>query len=327
MQQPLTHHEILTLIAPFTRRGLRVDMAASRRAERELQFLPVEQAPVRAGGPRLRDQLTLTVSERGRHRLVRSVTPLDAAGEGPAATVSAAGADLEVLLRELLAFEPARLFPACEGARAQRSYRLEPSTTRDTDTQRRVARLVSATAEIQGVRLAFDAELGRSPVKVRLSAPAGRHLQVPADLFAVLGRHWRSLDDYADHWRSSVRVAKREPRRTRDIEARFERTVAHLVATLAQSPAQFHARHRGRRWLAAAQRGVPLLVVLLMVGVSLALANVELSEGNVLRMLVFHLPPILLLLFFLMFDELPPFAIPRIPRALQQDDWLARPAR
>ena len=40
-RHPLTHHEILGLIEPFTRRGLHVDLAASNRIERRLLFKPI----------------------------------------------------------------------------------------------------------------------------------------------------------------------------------------------------------------------------------------------------------------------------------------------
>jgi hypothetical protein len=320
---PLTHHDILRLVGPFTRRGRHLDMGASERGARRLVFKPIEHEPVRAGGPRLGERFVLHVSERGNYRMERVLTPV---GEGQAAlsaTVTAAGPDLEALLAQVEGFDTARLFPDCGGCAVQRSYRLMPPGLDDAEPGRPwETRLVEAAAVFDGVRLNFDADLYGMPVKVRLIAPPGRHLRVPRDLFAVLGRHWRTVEDYTDHWRSSIRVAKREPRRTRDVEAKFERTVRHLAETLAQSPAAFHARHRRERWVAAMQRGVPLLAVLLMIGAALSLANVPLSDGNVFRMLVFHLPPIMLLLFFLVFDELPPFELPRVPRALEQEDWL-----
>lgn len=323
MAAPLTHHDILRLVGPFTRRGRHMDTAASDRAARRLVFRPVEHAPVHAGGPRLSERFVLHVSERGNYRLERVLTPIgDAQVELPA-TVTAAGPDLEVLLAQVEGFDAARLFPDCGGCAVQRSYRLMPPGLDDAQAGGPwETRLVEASAVLGGVRLHFDADLYGMPVKVRLTAPPGRHLRVPRDLFAVLGRHWRTVEDYTDHWRTSIRVAKREPRRTRDVEARFERTVAHLADTLAQPPTAFHARHRRQRWVAALQRGVPLLAVLAMIGGALSLANVPLSDGNVFRMLVFHLPPIMLLLFFLVFDELPPFELPRVPRALEQEDWL-----
>jgi hypothetical protein len=322
--RPLTHHEILALVGPFTRRGHHVDMAASRRAERQLVFKPIEHDPVGAGAPRLREHLELAVSERGNFRLERVLRPTGTASSSAAARVTAAGPDVEILLTQVEGFDSARLFPDCGECQARRSYRLLPPQESGGEPGAPwTARLVEAHAEIHGVRLAVDADLQRMPVKVRLYAPPGRHLQLPRDMLAVLGRHWRAVDDYGDHWRTTIRVAKREPRRTRDVEAKFERTVAHLADTLARPPAGFHGRHRVRRWVSVVQRGLPLFAVLAMVGGTLLLANVPLSEGNVFRMLVFHLPPLLLLVFFLAFDELPPFEIPRIPRQLKQPGWLA----
>ena len=40
-QHPLTHHEILRLIEPFTRRGRHVDLSATDRIERRIVFKPV----------------------------------------------------------------------------------------------------------------------------------------------------------------------------------------------------------------------------------------------------------------------------------------------
>ena len=44
--RPQTHHEILRLIEPFSRRGRHVDLTASNRIERHLVFRPI----VHAGG-------------------------------------------------------------------------------------------------------------------------------------------------------------------------------------------------------------------------------------------------------------------------------------
>ena len=81
---PLTHHDILGLIEPFSRRERHVDLAASDRAERLLRFKPID----RDGGARETLQLDvfatqgfrLTRTPRLRQRPAR-----DAAG-GPATT-------------------------------------------------------------------------------------------------------------------------------------------------------------------------------------------------------------------------------------------------
>jgi len=54
VQHPLTHHEILTLMGPFTARGLHADMAASRREARVLAFTATDIPAARhTGGTRL----------------------------------------------------------------------------------------------------------------------------------------------------------------------------------------------------------------------------------------------------------------------------------
>jgi hypothetical protein len=319
-QRPLSHHEILRLMAPFTRRGRHLDMGATRRADRCLVFEPVEH-PATDDCPKLREALELHASERGGFRIVRTLTPLVDDYRPLPATVSAYGRDLDTLVEQILGFPRGRHFPRCADVALQRSYQLE-SEDDDGEGPRWQPRLVEASAEVAGVTLTFDASVRKSPVKVRLTAPAGQKLQVPKDLLAVLGRQWRSMRDYASYWRAGIVVPKREPRRTHDIEQKFERTVAHLDETLARPPAQFHPRHRMQRWRAAVQRSLPLLMGVGLIGMTLWLAQADLEEGNVFRMLVFHLPPLMLLLFFLVFDELPDFELPRVPRQLRQDGWL-----
>ena len=104
--RPLTHHEILALMGPFTRRGRHADLPASRRAERQLVFRPVDHPPPGEGLPRLREVLALEVSERGNFRLVRSLTanPGDRDASGPVAELSASGRDPEDLLEQIERF-------------------------------------------------------------------------------------------------------------------------------------------------------------------------------------------------------------------------------
>lgn len=322
--RPLTHHEILRLIAPFTRRGRHADLAASQRTERRLAFQAIEHSDPAPGRPRLREDLALEVSERGHYRLTRTLTPIGDAQTRLSATVSAAGADLEVLLDQVERFPHARQLPRFEGGSLQRSYRLEPHPTGEagngSDWR---ARLTEAAADLGGIRLELDAEVKAMPAKLRLSAPPGQRLRIPRDLLAVLGRHWRSLDDYASHWRGSLRVARREPRRTRDIESRLERTVTYLAETLARPPAEYHPRLRRQRWRVALRRSIPYLVVLLVIAATPLLGRLPLADDNLVWVLLFHAPPLMLFLFFFGFDELPSFELPRVPRPLKQPGWLA----
>ena len=67
--QPLTHHQIIGLVEPFSRRARHVDMAASNRQERRIVFKPIDHA----GPPLLRDTLELENPYDGYFCLVRIV--------------------------------------------------------------------------------------------------------------------------------------------------------------------------------------------------------------------------------------------------------------
>ena len=90
--QPLSHHEILALVEPFTRRGRRVDLAASDRLARRLAFAPVEHET-----PALHESLALEHPGPGELRLTRTLR--DANGV-PAALVCDAGDAAEALAAE-----------------------------------------------------------------------------------------------------------------------------------------------------------------------------------------------------------------------------------
>jgi hypothetical protein len=176
---------------------------------------------------------------------------------------------------------------------------------------------------VLGVTLEVDADRSAGmPIQVRLRVPAGRQLQVPEDLLAVLGWDWRPVEDYISHWRGTIRVAKHEPRRTADIEDKIERTLLHLDETLSRSPASFHRRFVRERWRAAFRRAIPLLVGIGMIAATPLVRLLPMGEGTLLRMLVFHAPPLMLVAFFL-FSELPRIEIPPLPRPLRQETWLA----
>ena len=97
--QPLTHHQILGLVAPFTRAGLQVDLAASQRLERRLAFRPVQHAAVDGVHPALTETLWLDAADDSRHKLSRVLTGPD----GLDATLDAEGADAGALLTRLAA--------------------------------------------------------------------------------------------------------------------------------------------------------------------------------------------------------------------------------
>ena len=67
--QPLTHHQILALVAPFSRAGWQVDLAASQRLERRLAFRPVQHPAADGAHPPLSETLWLHAPEGG-HRII-----------------------------------------------------------------------------------------------------------------------------------------------------------------------------------------------------------------------------------------------------------------
>jgi hypothetical protein len=318
-ERPLTHHEILALIGPFTRRGRHLDMSATQRAQRQLVFKPTEQPSPLVGLPVLREVLQLEVSERGSYRLVRTLTAADPTDPRLrlSATLTAAGPDPELLLTQIEGFSPARHFPAHGGVPVQRSYRLTGATGHWAPV------LTDARAEVEGVTLLLDGDRGGGlPAHLHLSAPPGHRLAVPEDLLAVIGRHWRPLEDYNRDWRGTIRVAKREPERTPDLEDKLARTVVHLAQTLSEPPGAFHTRHRRARWQVSLRRATPLLTALGLIAATPAVSLLPMGEGTLLRMLVFHAPPLMLAAFF-MFSELPRIEIPPLPRSLNEESWIA----
>jgi hypothetical protein len=319
--RPLTHHEILALMGPFTRRGLHADLVGSRRAERRLLFQPVDYAPTAEGLPLVREVLALEVPERGGYRLVRTLSTA-AHGKGLQATLTAEGPDPERLLAEIDRIPPGHQLRLVEGVPVERSYRLEPPGSSPSSEGPWGLVLTSARALVRGVTVEVDAERDRGvALQVRLSVPPNQDLTVPEDLIAVLGRGFRPLENYFTYWRGTLGVPRQEPARTAVTEARLDALLAHLEQTLAQPPAAFHDRFRGARWGVSFRRGLPLLTLLGMIAATPAVGSLPLDEGTVLRMLIFHAPP-LMLAALLLFSELPRIEFPPLPRALRQDGWV-----
>jgi hypothetical protein len=317
--RPLTHHEILTLIGPFSRRGRHADMAATRRAERRLVFAPVEHPSPLDSHPSLREILELEVPEQGEFHLVRTLTARDPADPRQAltATLTASGPDPGLLLAQIERFPLARHLPVHGGVPVQRSYRLARAAGGWAPI------LTEARAQVEGVALMVDGERGGGmPAHVHLSAPPGQRLAIPQDLLAVMGKPWRPLEDYTKDWRGTLRVPKHEPDRAPDLEEKIGRTVEHLAETLSLPPATFHPRYRRARWGVALRRATPLLVAVGLIAATPAVSLLPMGEGTILRMLIFHAPPLMLVGFFL-FNELPRIEVPPLPRPLRQTRWLA----
>lgn len=306
--QPLTHHEIMALAAPFARSGRQVDLAGSDRIARLLLFRP---RPL-AEDPALHERLRLEDGERARHRLVREI----ALPEGVAAQLRAEGEDPAELLALIDTVPPATQWRRGEGW----AIALGQRVTRADDGNARVV-IATLDAKVGGLRLkvTLPAVAGIT-AEVELDAPGLAEL--PDDLLAVLGGGWSSLWRLGERWRGHFRAPRREPARSEAALAQMHIAVEHLARTLAEPPARFHERLAAARWRVAARRCVPLLTALGLIGMSFVVTSMDFARDSVWRMLIFNAPPILLALGVSL-QELPRFEWPRWPRASQASSWHA----
>jgi hypothetical protein len=160
---PLTHHEIMSLMPPFTRGGWRVDLAASDRTARQIVLQPAagrartadtaDTAATLGAGPDelaaapsrtpsqtssqtsahanpaapwpgpVQERLELACPRPGRFRLTRVLTPAN----GPAARLQAQGTDAAALLAQVAAVPAARAFHAGPGWQMALDFEVDSS--------------------------------------------------------------------------------------------------------------------------------------------------------------------------------------------------------
>jgi hypothetical protein len=314
--QPLTHHQILGLVAPFTRAGLQVDLAASQRLQRRLAFRPLQHAAVDGGHPALTETWWLDAADDSRHKLSRVLTGPD----GLDATLDAEGTDAAALLNRLAAVPLQRQWHQGPGW----TMALSHTATGAPDAPAGGLQLNRAAVQLPGFRLRWTPP----PVHSRLAelrlAAAGDGVQLPEDLLAVLGHPWTRLTPLDGAWMAHLRQRGTGLAAFARAEQRLLRTAEHLARTLAAPPAQFHARHRLARWRVAGRRAVPALLSLGLVAGAAAVPQISLAPESVMRMLILNAPPLLLIGFFCL-REVPRIEIPPLPRALRQLAWQAHP--
>jgi hypothetical protein len=326
---PLTHHEVLTLVEPYTRRGRRVDLAASDRLTRRLVFKPLEHgAVVRADAGAssapadkgqdatlLTDTLVLDQTEAGRYRLTRTLRRQD----GLEAELLAEGPHAGQLLEGIESIAPHSQFAEDDGIAIAHSHRLPGSGKASPDQ----LVLTRGTARIDGLTLTLTMPtVAGEPAELSLGNGSFTPppLDLPEDLFAVLGWAWSRLTPKGEGWQAALRLPKSEPARSRQAEQRLLVSVRHLAAALAEPPARFHDRHVAARWRVAARRSVPALACMVLIGGSIALARLDLAQDSVVRMLLFNAPPLLLIAAFCL-RETPRIEIPPLPRASRAASW------
>jgi hypothetical protein len=330
---PLTHHEIVRLIEPLARRGLRPDLAGSDRAERRVRLQPIERAGTGVGP--FVEHLELQVLADDRLRLVRT---LELSGTGLKAALQADGPELAALADTVAAVAAEQQLFVVAGCPVALSHRVAP--TGSVDAPALVLR--EAEALLPGLRLRTtvssvagypaEIELVRAPRATSPAAPfadpaAGDDpiVMLPPDLFSVLGSGWDRLVETSRGWRGSVKLRGAEPRRTAAAQLRLVEAVEHLQRTLAGTPASFHARHRAARWRVALGEAVPVLVGVGIVAAAIGIQRWWPERASWLAMLANIAPPLLMALFF-MRREMPRIGLPRFPRRLPPTAWRAAPS-
>lgn len=309
---PLSHHDVLALAEPFSRRGFAVDLAASDRVARRIAFRPREVDASAQGLGRLHDALTLERLPTGTLRLLRTVTP----AEGPEATVEAMGMKSVELLDLVEAVPVQALLRHGEGFRLARHQVVDP-----------VGRVFArGVVRLDGLELNMTV----SPVRgvaadIRIVQTGPVAFALPDDLLAVLGWDWTRLLRERAGWRTRLRLRGRSDRRTRNGEAALDRAAEHLARTLAEPPERFHERHRSARLFAMFRRAIPLLTPAALVITVLALPRFDV-EASPLWVLLYHVPTVLIALAFLL-QELPAFEIPPWPRPRREPSWTISPSR
>jgi hypothetical protein len=311
---PWTHHDLVALVEPFARRGRHVDLAASRRLERQLVFKAVGHA----GDPGLRETLQLDNPAVDVYRLTRVL----ADPSGLEARLVAQGPVPAALLDAIDVVPAQRQFDAGAGFALAFSHRL-PSRPR-AGTGAPAANdllLTAAVVAFDGFRLAVQLTAVKGiAADAELRATRGDAIDLPQDLLAVLGWHWSRLTRRQGAWTATLQLRGSGVERGRDAERKLIAVAGHLARTLGEDPARFHARWRAARWVAAARRAVPLLACIVMCIAAAAVPQMELQNNSVLRMLVFQAPPLLLALYFGL-GEMPRIEIPPWPRQLTEPAW------
>lgn len=317
---PLTHHEILELVGPFTRLGRSVDLAATNRTERRLIFKPYERSGTEPDAPLIRESLQLESLGTGTCRLTRTLTRAGTRETGVlTAKLTVLGPEPAELLAQVERIPPERQFAAGDGFLVSRSYSLERTAAAGEAWQ---LVLTTGAARIRGLELAISVSpVRRVAADITLQAPAGTSLALPEDLLAVLGWDWARLIPAPGGWKTKLRLRGGAGRRTRGAEAALSLVAAHLARTFTETPADYHARFFGARWGVFFRRAIPVLTFLVLLIAVGSLAHHGVGKGSELWILFFHVPTVLIAASFCL-QELPQYEIPPVPRRPSTPDWL-----
>jgi hypothetical protein len=174
---------------------------------------------------------------------------------------------------------------------------------------------------VSGVAVTLRAPLARgAPAEIELKTAPGDTLRLPEDMLAVLGWSWALLTPVPQGWRSAVSLRGSEPKLSQRAERAFRTLTRHLADTLRDSPAVFQSQRTFARWAVAVRRASPVIVSAALIAGVAALPRLHIAETSAIRMLLFNLPPVLLVLVFCM-REIPPFELPARPPPLPRPHW------
>jgi hypothetical protein len=355
---PLTHHEILRLVEPFTRLGRRVDLTGSDRVRRRLEFKPVERV-VAIDPDSARSAQGVSIDPVGA-RSAQGVS-IDCGGDrcAPAAAIDAGdGNGGQAVLEDALTLEClstgsfrltrrltlagrataryegvgvalAKLLAAVEQIPAELAFRQGPGYLIARSYSLESVRAKSPQAGWHLLPILVRGVVHSEGLSMTLTLPTVRgiaadielgSLDVPEDLLAVLGWDWARLVRSPDGWKSKLRLRGTLPARSRRAELALERAAVHIARTLSEPPAQFHDRWRAARWGVMFRRGIPLLTFGALIIVIALLGRSGIARGVGPWMLLFQLPTALIALS-LSLQELARYEIPPWPRRSRAASW------
>lgn len=319
---PLTHHEIITLVDPFTRLGRHPDLSATDRLQRKLVFKPVELSVESAEVASLIETLELDAS-REAYGLARRLDCVTHGGDKLEARLEIEGENPADLLACVESIPPESQFRFGPGFRIARSYRLVRSggftSSGAPSVQKTLSRMSAhisdfvVTATAPTVKADPEAAIQIQPV-------TGDYKKLPDDLLAVLGWDWGLISKRKDGWKSSLKLRGREPDRTRRAEKKLDGMVEHLVQTFTEAPARFHERLLAARWGVALRRAMPLLVSIALIGAAAATGRLPIPDDSPIRMMMMNMPGFLMVFVFCQ-RRLPVIEVPPIPRASREPAW------
>ena len=308
---PLSHHDVLELVAPFSRQGLRVDMAASDRLARRMVFEPTTVQDDVLGT--LQQQLALQSLGTGTCTLTRTLTT----AQGYRATLQAMGADPAALLQAVQAVPVQRHVALGWGHVLLRSHALDVF-----DRAAPTPRLTQGVLVLDGLRCTMTVSQVHNVAAewALVVTGTGPPPALPEDLLAVLGWNWARLVTCRDGWTSRMRLRGAGAQRTERAEAALEQAALHLARTLAESPNRYHERHRAARWGVVLRRGIPVLTPLALLLAIALMPRFDPGANPGLALLLYHVPTLLIAGGFCV-QELPRFEIPPLPQRSAAGSW------